>query len=260
MHETTRRWLGISCLNWLRDTPGAETCRVLLKLAEEQDFGQGSEHLRLLARQRAATDAEFSPFSAEHVIELESRYEAPPYDRDGLFNVMMDRLEDIAHDLAHGDLTDRSTLRRIDNEPEMQRTLARRIKEKANGVYEVTREEEVADQNRTDIRLLAGNFGQKAVVEVKMADHWTYKELELALQEQLVAKYLRHLSCRAGCLMLVYRGKKNFWRPPQTRNRLRFPELIGSLKETAQAIEAQRQYDVRITVFGIDLSDDHASN
>ena len=246
-------------VNWLRDTPGAETCRVLLKLAEEEDFSQVSEHLRSLARERAAADAELPPFGAEDVLGLESRHEAPPHDRDGLFNVMMDRLEDIAHDLAHGDLSDRSTLRRIDNEPEMQRTLARRIREKANGAYEVTREEEVADQNRSDIRLLAGYCGQKAVVEVKMADHWTYKQLEVALQEQLVAKYLRHLSCRAGCLMLVYRGEKNYWRPPETSNRLRFPELIGTLKETAQAIEAQRQYDVRITVFGIDLSDGNAS-
>ena len=246
-------------LNWLRDTPGAETCRVLLKLAEEEDFIQVSERLRSLARERAATDAEFPPFGVEDVLELESRYESPAHDRDGLFTVMMDRLEDIAHDLAHDDFSDRKTLWRIEHEPEMQRTLARRIREKANAVYEVTREEEVADQNRTDIRLLARNCGQKAVVELKMADRWTYKELEVALEEQLVTKYLRHSSCRAGCLLLVYRGKKNYWRPPETRNRLRFPELIGTLKETAQAIEAQSQYDVRITVFGIDLSDGNAS-
>ena len=36
---------------------------------------------------------------------------------------------------------------------------------------------------------------------------------------------------------------------------LRSPELIGTLQETAQAIEAQRHYDVPITIFGIDLND-----
>ena len=48
----------------------------------------------------------------------------------------------------------------------MQRTLALRIDAKANGAYTVTREEEAADERRTDIRLSAVDGGHKAVVEV----------------------------------------------------------------------------------------------
>lgn len=241
-------------LNWLRDTPGTETCRVLLQLAEEQDCYRVSEHMRSLARERAAANAEFPSFSPKDVIELETRYEAPPHNRDGLFAVMMDRLVDIDHDLAHDDFSDRRTLRGIDEEPEMQRTLARRMRDRANGLYEVTREEEVADRKRTDIRLLTGNGGQKAVAEVKISDHWTVKELQEALRGQLVGKYLRHTSCKAGCLLLVYRGKKNYWVHPETNRRIKFAELIRILKEEAQTVEAQGQHDVRITTFGIDLS------
>ena len=121
---------------------------------------------------------------------LRTDHEAPPQDRDGLFVLMMDRLEDIAHDLAYGDFTDRRTVRRIDEESEMQRTLARRLNERANGAYLVTREEEVADKKRTDIRLLALRGGQKTVVEVKIAHKWSLAALDQALQDQLVGKYL----------------------------------------------------------------------
>ena len=128
------------------------------------------DRLRLLARQRAAADAEFAPFDPEAVVDLENRYEAPPQDRDGLFAIMMDRLEDIAFDLAHGDFTDRRTVQGIAEESEMQRTLARRLRENANGAYLVTREEEVADRKYPDIRLSTAVRGnQKAVVEVKIA-------------------------------------------------------------------------------------------
>ena len=243
-------------LNWLRDTPGAETCRVLLGLAEEQDFARVSEHLRSLARERAATDAEFPPFTAEDVIELDSRYEAPPQDRDGMFAVMMDRLDDLQHDLAHDDLSDRRTLRGIKDESEMQRTLARRIRDKANGVYLVAREEEVADGNRTDIRLSSTRDAAKAVIEVKIADpRWTLTNLEGALRTQLIGKYLRHAECKAGCLLLTCHDKDKYWIHPESRTRVKFPEIIQFLNQRAEALQVQRHHDVRVAVFGLDLTD-----
>ena len=145
----------------LLNTPGAEARRAVLELARLEEFAHLRDRLRFLARQRAAADAEFAPFDTDAVSALENRYEAPPQDRDGLFALMMDRLEDIAHDLAYGDFTDRRTMQRIDEESEMQRMLARRLNERANGAYLVTREEEVADKKRTDIRLLALRGGEK---------------------------------------------------------------------------------------------------
>ena len=250
-----------SLLAWLLDTPGAEARRVVLELAEEQDFVHISDRLRLLARQRAATDAEFPPFDAKDVTDLEDRYEAPPKDRDGLFAVMMDRLDDLQHDFAHDDFSDRRTVQRIDAESEMQRTLARRIKEKANDAYLVTREEEVADGKRTDIRLSTTKGDQKAVVEVKIADKgWTLTNFVQALRDQLVGKYLRHATCKAGCLLLTYHGRKKHWKHPDTRKQIKFPELVTILKDKAQALEAETQYDVRIAVFGLDLTDPTPNN
>ena len=249
--ETARRLL----LSMLLDTPGPDAWRVLLELADEDDFAHQADRLRFQARQRAAIDAEFLPFASEDVVALDTRHEAPPRDSHGLFTVMMDRLDDLAHDLAHHDFTIRQTLQRICKEPEIQRNLAWEFDSRANGVYVVTREEEVADNKRTDIRLSAVNGDLKAVIEVKIADNdWTLTDLERALANQLVGQYLRHSSCRAGCLLLTCHGRKQYWVHPRTRGRISFPELVAFLKEKARDVENESTHDVRVAVFGLDLT------
>ena len=242
-------------LSKLLDTPGPEARRVILGLADEDDFAHAADRLRLMARQRTAADAEFPAFAPEDVRALDDRQEAPPRGRDGLFTVMMDRLDDLAHDLAHHDFSDRRTVLSISEEREMQRTFALRIEAKANGAYVVAREEEVADEKRTDIRLSAVDGGHKAVVEVKIADKWSLTDLERALRNQLVGRYLRHSTCKAGCLLLTCHGRKRFWVHPETRKRVGFPEVVTFLRDRARTIEQEYSHDVRLAVFGLDLTD-----
>ena len=251
--EAARSYL----LSKLLDTPGRDTRRVLLELADEDEFAHLADRLRFQARQRAALDAEFSPHDPEDVVALDTRHEAPPRDSRELFDVMKDRLEDLAHDLAHHDFTIRPTLRGIRTEPELQPFLARWFLDRANGVYVVNREDEVADGKHPDIRLSVVNGDLKAVVEVKIAENWTLTDLERALRKQLVGQYLRHASCRAGCLLLTYHGRKPYWyrKQSETRKRTMFPELVALLNDKARAIENESARDVRVAVFGLDLTD-----
>lgn len=243
-------------LSALLETPGPEACRIIQELASEPNFQHFPDRLRLLARERAGTDAEFPAYDAAAVADLESRYETPPHDRDGLFAIMMDRLDDLAHDVAHDDFTDRRTLQRISEEPEMQRTLARRLKDKANGAYIVTREDEVADRKETDIRLSAVRGDQKAAIEVKIADQrWSRSDLERALRNQLVGQYLRHETCKAGCLLLTYNGEKKYWVHPITKKHLDFTGLVAYLNNAARELEIESNHGFRLTVFGLDLTD-----
>ena len=245
-------------LSRLLDTPGPEAYRVVMALAEEDDFADMADWMRLRARQRAAADAEFTAFTSTQVCDLENRLEAPPTDRDGLFAVMADRLEDLDHDLRHSDFTDRQTVQSIEKETEMQRTLARRLVEGAKGAYQVTREEEVADGKHTDIRLAAVDGGQKAVIEVKIADRWSLLQLRQALCNQLLGQYLRDSNCKAGCLLLTYHGRKRHWERqvhPGNKEKLTFSQVVGLLKDDARVIEQERAYDVRLAVFGFDLTD-----
>ena len=129
--------------------------------------------------------------------------------------------------------------------------------DKANGVYVVAREEEVADGKHTDIRLSSTKGDMKVVVEVKIADNWTPTKLVRALRNQLVGQYLRHSNCRAGCLLLTYHGRKPYWyrKQSETRKRTTFSELVALLDDKARAIENASAHGIRIAVFGLDLTD-----
>ena len=240
-------------LDRLLGTPGPEARRVALALADENEFKDHADYIRLCVRRQTAADAEFAPHVPEDVVELERRLEIPPQDRNSLFKVMMDRLDDLQHYFTNDDFTDRVTVRNIKEEMEMQRTLAWRIRDKANGAYKVTREEEVADHKRPDIRLWTVKGDHKAAVEVKMAYKYSLTQLEKALRDQLVGQYLRHENCKAGCLLLTYHGEKKYWVHPETKKRLEFSEIVTFLKEKAQDIERETQ-DVRLGVFGLDLT------
>ena len=169
---------------------------------------------------------------------------------------MMDRLCDLAHDLHHHDFSDRRTVQTIAEESEMQRTLALRIEAKSNGAYSVMREEQVADGKRTDIRISTANGDQKAVMEVKIADNgWSLSDLQRSLRDQLAGQYLRHSNCKAGCLLLTYRGTKHYWVHSDTGKHLEFSEIVEILRDQAASLEKESSHDVRIAVFGLDLTD-----
>ena len=107
--QTARNFL----LSALLDTPGPEARRVVLELAREEDFSHFPDRLRLLARQKAAAEAELEAFDTAAILALEERLEAPALDAEGLHSVMMDRcLEELAHDLQHHEFSDRKTVAR----------------------------------------------------------------------------------------------------------------------------------------------------
>ena len=184
--------------NLLVETPGSEARLGLVELADEAGFSAFPDRVRFLARRRAAFDAEPGPLSPTAAWEIETRFSVQPQDRDGLMATMLHRLGDLAENVAHHDFTDRATLRSIEVEEEMQRTLALRLEAISCGAYMVSREDEVADRKRTDIRLSL-QTGIRAAIEIKMAESWTVTDLEQALRDQLVGQYLRYPTCRAGC-------------------------------------------------------------
>jgi hypothetical protein len=234
--------------------PGAEARSQLLALACDPPFRHLRERLRHLARGRAALDAEFLPYRAVDIVAMESRLEAPPNSRDALFTVMLDRLSDLQHDIAHHDFSDRRTLQRITDESEMQRTLARRLEATSRSSYTVVRESEVADRKRTDIVLAAAGSLQKAVIEVKLADmRWTLSDLEHALRNQLVALYTRHENCRAGCLLLSYDGRRSRW--ASSGRSLDWNGLLEHLATVAARIEKDSGSTIKVAVVGFDLRD-----
>jgi hypothetical protein len=107
-----------------------------------------------------------------------------------------------------------------------------------------------------ELRLATTRGDQKAVIEVKIADkRWSLTDLARALRTQLVDRYLRHDSCKAGYLLLTYHGTKKYWQHPETRRRLGFAEILKYLASFAEDIEQERGYSVCLAVRGLDLTD-----
>jgi len=237
-------------LNTLIGLPGADAYRALGALSVEPLFSHMTSRLEALARERAADDSEPAPLAPSDYRELERRYEAPPRTRDALFEVMLDRLDDIEHDIRDHDFGDRNVLATITDEKKMQPLLAKKFENDARGHYQVAREEEVADRKKTDIRLLAFHESLKAVCEVKIGDNWNIGELEDALRNQLVGQYMRHEDCTAGCLLVTYAGRNQFF---MSRKPVAFEEVVAHLRGLAADIEAAEKGRIRLAVRSLDL-------
>jgi hypothetical protein len=246
--ETARNHL----LNALIGNPGAESYKAIKMLAGEPLFAHMKDRLILLARERAANDSEATALLPRDFLTWEKQYDYPPRTRNELFTVMLDRLEDIEHDIRHHDFSDRHILAGINHEIDMQPLLARKLEDAARGQYKISREEEVADKKKTDIRLLASASDQRAVIEVKIGDKWNVRQLESALKKQLVDQYLRHVKCTAGCFLVTYAGRTQFF-DARTRKPISFENVISSLQAKATKLEAAENGRIRLSVFGLDL-------
>ncbi len=239
-------------LTALLDRPGAEAHAALIQLAEEPLFAHLRDRLRLKARDRAAFDSEPAAITAKAFTAFESRYERPPQNSAELAQVMADRLSDLDYDLHHHDFNDRHVLRGITTEPEMQPVLARKLDDAARNAYRVSREEEVADKKETDVRLAATAFNGRAVIEIKIGDKWSVRQLEDALETQLLGQYLRHQNCSVGCLLVTYAGRKGF-EDPNSGASLSFEQVIERLSQRAAELEQREQGCVALSVVALDL-------
>lgn len=241
-------------LGALMEKPGVEAHRALIALADEPLFAFMPDRLRIMARETAAKDSERAALSPAEYRDWEKSYETPPKNRDELFQVMMDRLDDIAHDIRHHDFNDRHILKPIEIETDMQPLLARKLDDASRGQYHVVREDEVADKKKPDIRLASYSSQDRCVIEIKIGDNWSVSELKEAIRDQMVRQYLRHESCTAGCLLVTYAGRKGF-KDTDTGASIFFEEVIERLKQYAASLANEEKGKIRLDVFALDLRD-----
>lgn len=243
-------------LNELIESPDPDAQALIEKLAADPVFESVRDWLKNRARVKEVQNAEPPPLTVEGVRHIERSFERLPVDRDSMFRLMINRLNDLQHDVTHHSFFPRKTAQSIHREEEMQRLLSLLLELGSNNAFCVVREDEVADLKRTDIKLLATGRDACAVIEVKVADkRWSTQDFLRALEAQLQGQYLRHEKCRAGCLLLTYNGAKKYWLHPESKKRLYFPSLISFLNARAEAIAKEKGGGFRIEVVGLDFSD-----
>lgn len=241
-------------LGALLSRTGPDAWAVKQAMRADPLFAHFKDRLDQLAREKAASEAEGPAHADADIAQVEAHGEAPPADRNGMFRLMMDRLSDLQHDIAAHEFSERPILLGITLEKHMQVWFAKRLQERENGAYRVDREALVINDKETDIRLLSVRSNAQAVIEMKLANNgYTVPDLEKALAEQLVGRYMQHDNCRAGSL-LVTMNKTRHWDCPDTGARLDFAAVLARLRTEASELEIRMNHEVRLAVVGIDLT------
>ena len=193
----------------LCELPGKDTYHGLLELSEFAPKEYPRDRMLVLAERRAEADTEHDRWAAEDVQSFAVSAEYGPRSQKELYELALSRLDDIKLELEEGDESEASLLQRTQDEVELRRVIANRLRRSAGGKYTTGSEEELADASRTDIRLHHPDVDARVPIELKIADaaHWTPAKLRQMLEEQLTAQYM--LELRYGVYLLVRRGGPN---------------------------------------------------
>jgi hypothetical protein len=242
--------------NRLVGTPGTATFYALLRLRDDPACPIPSATLRGIAAERAAQESESAPWPPAEAFCSEQSHEAEPRTARDLQIVALRRLDDIRHELLHGDFAQGANLKRLPHEVDVQTWVADRLRVKQGRSYSVEREAHVIDDKEPDVRFRAKATDASVAMEIKVAESWTLKQLESALKDQLCGCYLRHNEGRHGILLLVHQNpnKKKRWRDTQTRRYLSFAEVVTHLGTLAEQIAGAIYNGPQPAVWGLDVS------
>jgi hypothetical protein len=251
--ETTRNFL-VQCLV---NTPGRASYEMLKRLAVSIPSlpERLQERFQQLAQDRAAKDADLTLWLPNDVAQFARTYTIPPRAAKDLFQLVLNRLDDLRHDLEGGDANEARLLASIKEEALVQNWFAARLRSAAHGFYSVSREEEVADFKKPDIRVHSPSIDSPVSIEIKVADNWSYSELCERLENQLITQYHRDRHSRFGVYLLTYHGDKKY-RMTNSKpcKNLSFSQLISNLQQYADELVKNRNDIDELQVVGVNVS------
>lgn len=171
-----------------------------------------------VAEEHWAQEIDAVPFDEGQAIMLDKTGEAPASTNEAMFATLNDRLADLDDLLLH-DSSPREAWAGISDEKVMRREIARELSHAANGVYKVDQEAVTADEKETDIRLRSVVADCEAVIELKLGDGRSARDLRDTIYNQLVKKYMAAENSRSGCLLFTL-AKDRKWEHPENGQRI----------------------------------------
>ena len=248
-----------AAFNMLVSRAGPETFDAIQKLAEIDGFPVTGPRLRALAHERAAADSEGPRWKAQEVVWFERNAEKLPATGVELQRLALARLDDLQHDLMHGDFQQGATLSALPSEVAVQNFLAERFSQAKGSSYSVEREVHVVGEKEPDIRLRSKVGDAPVSIEVKVASSWTLEQLEAALEVQLCGQYLRSNKGREGILLLVLlTPRTNGWQSPEG-SFLTFQDVVARLRAQAAWIRQSAHDAPQPEIAVVDVSSYTAS-
>lgn len=207
---------------------------IKLRMADDPLFSHFRDRALVLAKEKAAQEIDTRTYLPGEIISLFKTGESPPATRDELFELMCHRLDNLEELLLQDD-SPREAWAGISEEKIMRREIARELGSKANGVYSVDQEGVTADEKETDIRLRVAQYDLQGVIELKLGDGRSGRDLMDTLQKQIVNKYMAPENRRAGFLLVTVAKERN-WDHPETGGKLNMDGLRAMLEEEAEKI------------------------
>lgn len=234
--------------------PGAATFEAIMSLINTPHFPIPASRLRALAYERASEDAEQTPWTAHEALQVEQQFERPPMTGRELQLVALQRLEDMQHDLIHGDFQQGTTLSALPDEPAVQNWMADRLRHVQGNAYSIEREPHVAEEKEPDLRFRGKASDANVAIEIKVAESWTLAQLEEALVKQLCSQYLRAQDGREGILLLVHQTQRpKGWELPDGTY-LTFESVVQRLRTLAASIRSTSPSGPQPEIAVVDVS------
>ena len=237
--------------NALFSTKDEEGFSAQLEMAADPLCGHFKDRLIAMANENLAQGIDAHAYDEQQAIELDVCGEAPAASNEAMFGILKDRLSDI-DDLLLRDTSPREAWAGIDKEWILRREIARELEHAANSLYTVDQEATTADEKKTDIRLRSVLGGYEAVIELKLGDGRTAKDLRDTIENQLVKKYLAAEKNRAGALLVAI-SKNRQWEHPDEGKKINIAELAELLRNEAERVQIALGSQVFIMIHLLDL-------
>lgn len=230
---------------------GEDGWRAKQELAGDPLFADLRDHILAVADEHWAQEIGSIILDEKQAAALDRSYEAPVTTNEAMFALMKDRLADL-EDLLRSDASPREAWSAITQERVMRREIARELSHAANGLYSVDQESVTGEEKESDIRLRSGASDHEAVIELKLAERWSARDLRGAIGSQLVEKYLVTENRSSGCLLITL-AKDRTWEHPDTGARIGPSELETLLCEEAERVMDSKGRTVTVAVHILDL-------
>ena len=242
----------------LCEIPGKETYVAISDLAKTHPDVSYRPWMKKLAYKRAEEDADLDPWSAQQVRDHDSHRGMTPTTHRQLFDLTVDRLNDLKNWIEHGNNSPYKTWRRVPDETEMRNLVAGWLQDKSSGRYTCAEENELPNKQRTDILMQSPRVDSPVPVELKLLDNgWSGSELCERLRNQLAGDYLREVSAGCGVFLLVWRGKSAKHRWEINGKRVALRDLPSALLGHWETVSDRFTGVVAIEVILIDLTVRH---
>ena len=235
----------------LLEAKGEEGLTAKLEMAEEPLCAHFKHRIVAVAEECWAEEVDSVALDERQALALDETGEGPASTNEAMFAILNDRLDDL-EDLLLTDASPRDAWALIDDEKIMRRLIAHELRRSAGGLYTVDQEAVTGEEKETDIRLRSVVLDHEAVIEIKLADGRSGRNLRDTIKDQLVTKYMTGSNSRSGCLLITL-AKDRKWDHPDTGARIDLPELMMLLKEEAEHVVMANNGSIAISVRCLDL-------